>query len=203
MLRIGLTGGIGSGKTAVAELFAARGVPVVDADTIVHELMVPGSSTHRAIVAQFGSDLLTPNGEIDRSTLRTRVFDDKAKRLQLEAILHPQVRAILSERTASLLAPYAILVIPLLFETDQRDLVDRVLVVDVDEATQIARVQARSGLGRQAVESIMAAQLGRDARKLKADDIVVNDRDFGHLASEVDRLHARYLALARDARHKA
>ncbi|HEX9627129.1 MAG TPA: dephospho-CoA kinase [Acidiferrobacterales bacterium] len=197
MLHIGLTGGIGSGKTVVAELFAARGAPVIDADAIVHELMAPGSPAYEAIVDEFGTDMLTPGGEIDRARLRARVFDDTQARRRLEAILHPRVRAIMAERAARLDAPYVILVIPLLFEAGQRDLVDRALVVDADEATQIARVQARSGLDPDAIRRIMAAQLDREARRRQADDIIVNDRDFDHLAAQVERLHRSYLGMTK------
>jgi dephospho-CoA kinase len=197
MLRIGLTGGIGSGKTVVAELFAARGAPVIDADAIVHELMEPGTPAYEAIVGEFGTDVLTPGGEIDRAALRTRVFGDAQARRRLEAILHPRVRAVMAERAARLDAPYVILVIPLLFEAGQRDLVDRALVVDADEATQIARVQARSGLDPDTVRRIMAAQLDREARRRQADDVIVNDRDFDHLAAQVERLHGRYLEMAK------
>ncbi|MBU1190718.1 MAG: dephospho-CoA kinase [Gammaproteobacteria bacterium] len=197
MLRIGLTGGIGSGKSTVAELFAARGVPVIDADVIARELVAPGQPALAAIVAAFGSEILNAEGALDRSRLRERVFSDAKQRLQLEAILHPRIRAEMTTRITTLNAPYVMLVIPLLFEAAQTDMVDRVLVVDVSPEVQRERVAARDALSQQQIEAILTAQLDREHRIERADDVIDNSGDLAALEQQVDTLHRRYLALAK------
>nr|MDA8405114.1 dephospho-CoA kinase [Desulfobacteraceae bacterium] len=165
MLRIGLTGGIGSGKSTVADLFAAQGVPVIDAEVIARELVEPGQTALADIVAAFGAGVLDRQGRLDRVRLRDRVFNDPRHRERLEGILHPRIHAIMAERTAAQTTPYVLLVIPLLFEAEQRDLVDRVLVVDVPVALQRARVSARDQLPPEQIDAIRA--LGADPiRKL-------------------------------------
>lgn len=198
MLRVGLTGGIGSGKSTVAGLFAARGVTVIDADDIVHKLITPGSASHQEILAHFGNAVLSADGSgrLDRALLRARVFADPAERRRLEAILHPRVREEMLRQTLRARGPYVLLVIPLLFESGQRDLVDRVLVVDADAQTQIRRVQARGGLGEEEVGKILAAQMAPTERRALADDVIENNADLAHLEHEVARLHALYLTLA-------
>lgn len=196
MLRVGLTGGIGSGKSSVARLFAARGVPVIDADALAHELMSPAGAAFREIVERFGRAILDRAGGIDRRHLGERVFADPAERRALEAMLHPRIRAAMTERAGALAAPYAVLVIPLLVETGERAGVDRVLVVDCPEEEQIRRAAARDGRGADEVRSIMAAQATRAERLRQADDVIVNDRDLASLECEVERLHRSYLALA-------
>lgn len=196
MLRVGLTGGIGSGKSSVARLFAARGVPVIDADALAHELMSPAGAAFREIVERFGRAILDRAGDIDRRRLGERVFADPAERRALEAMLHPRIRAAMTERAGALAAPYAVLVIPLLVETGERAGVDRVLVVDCPEEEQIRRAAARDGRGADEVRSIMAAQAARAERLRQADDVIVNDRDLASLEREVERLHRYYLALA-------
>lgn len=195
MLRVGLTGGIGSGKSTVAGLFAARGVTVIDADEISHELVAPGSAALREIVADFGRTVLAADGTLDRAALRQRVFDNPTERRRLEAILHPRVREEMRRRVLQAAGPYVLLVIPLLFESGQRDLVDRVLVVDTETQAQIRRVQARSGLDDEAVRKILAAQIAPGERRARSDDVIENNADLAHLEREVARLHEKYMAL--------
>ena len=196
MLRIGLTGGIGSGKSTVAALFAACGVPVIDADIIARELVQPGQPALEEITAAFGREVLDEAGRLDRARLRDLVFADPARRERLEAILHPRIRAEMERRLAGCSAPYALLVIPLLFEAGHRDLVDRVLVVDLPEDQQRTRVIARDALPVGQIDAILAAQASRKQRHDGADDLIDNSRDPAALERQVDRLHARYLRLA-------
>lgn len=196
MLRIGLTGGIGSGKSTIANLFAARGVPVVDADAIARELVEPGKPALAEIVAAFGGDVVDAQGHLDRARLRARVFDDAHLRKRLEAILHPHIHAVMAERAAAQTTPYVLLVIPLLFEADQRGLVDRVLVVDVPTETQRARVSARDHLPPAQLDAILATQLDRQQRLARADDVIDNSGNAADLERQVDALHRHYLELA-------
>jgi dephospho-CoA kinase len=196
MLRVGLTGGIGSGKSTVARLFARHGVPVLDADAIAHELSAPGAAAFDDIVRRFGREILDASGRIARSQLAQRVFADAAERRALEAILHPLIRRELQARSQALTEPYCVLVIPLLVESGQRDLVDRVLVVDCPEDEQLRRASARDGRAAEEVRQIMSAQATRAARLAAADDMIANDRDLDHLEREVERLHRLYLSLA-------
>lgn len=197
MLRIGLTGGIGSGKSTVAAMFARRGVPVIDADEIARELSAAGTPAYQEIIAAFGQTALAADGELDRARLRALVFDDRAARERLETILHPRVRAEIATRLQRVQAPYCVVVVPLLLEAGQRDLVDRVLVVDLEEALQIERVAARSRLSAPQIRKIIAAQLPRETRLRFADDILVNAGDLAALETKVGTLHHQYLALAR------
>lgn len=197
MLGIGLTGGIGSGKSTVAELFARRGVPVIDTDVIARELVAPGQPALAEIVHDFGNELLNAHGQLDRAQLRQRVFEDPAARRRLESILHPRIRAAVQERVAALDAPYCLIVVPLLVETKFDELVDRVLVVDLDEEVQRERVSRRDGVSIDAVGRIMAAQASRSVRLAQADDVISNNGNVDDLERAVDRLHAQYLALAR------
>jgi dephospho-CoA kinase len=202
MYVVGLTGGIGSGKSTVAERFAARGVPVIDADVIARELVEPGQPGLAAIVAAFGTQVLTEQGRLDRARLRERVFADPVARRRLEAILHPAVRRRIEAQIETLDAAYCLVVVPLLFEADQADLADRILVIDTSPQMQIARVAKREGLDRAAVEAIMAAQLPRAERLRRAHDVLLNDGDLDRLDDGVAQLHARYERLAQEqARH--
>lgn len=201
MLVVGLTGGIGSGKSTAADAFAALGVPVIDTDVIARELTAPGAPALAAIRATFGDAVIAADGQLDRAALRRRVFADADDRRRLEALLHPRIRTRVDEALAAVgAAPYVLVVIPLLVETGAwRELLDRVLVIDCPRDLQIARVQARSGLDRAEVEAILAAQASREARRAAADDILVNTASHGALAAEVARLHRRYLELAATA----
>jgi len=198
MLRIGLTGGIGSGKSTISALFAAHGVPVIDADAIAHQLTLPGTPTAMQVLQLFGPDIAATAGGIDRQRLARRVFNDPVARAQLEEILHPLIRAEMRRHQNIIDAPYCLLVIPLLFETGQSDMVDRVLVVDVDEDSQIARVAARDGRSAAEIRAILSAQTGRAHRLKLADDVIANTGDLAALKAQVDALHRKYLALATD-----
>jgi dephospho-CoA kinase len=197
MLRIGLTGGIGSGKSTVAALFARRGIPVIDTDVIARELVGPRQPALAEIARELGDDLVTANGELDRGRLRQRVFDDPAARGRLEAILHPRIRAVVQQRLAALDTPYCLIVIPLLVETKFDEFIDRVLVVDADEEYQRERTSRRDGVSSDAVARIMAVQATRRERLARADDVISNSGRIEDLEPEIERLHARYLRLAR------
>jgi dephospho-CoA kinase len=194
---VGLTGGIGCGKSRAADLFAELGVTVVDTDAISRELTSASGEAVRAIEDAFGSSYVTADGSMDRAAMRKLVFGEPGAKARLEAILHPLIRAKARSLLGQARSPYAILVVPLLLETGAyRDVVDRVAVVDCDESQQIARVKARSGLAEDEVRSIMAAQIDREGRLAHADDVLNNDSDMSALRSEVERLHERYLAMA-------
>jgi dephospho-CoA kinase len=199
---VGLTGGIGSGKSAAADLFAAHGVAVVDTDAIAHALSKAGGAAMPAIRAEFGAAVVAADGALDRAAMRAIVFADESTktsaRKRLEAILHPLIRAESERQLAAAAAPYAMLVVPLLIESGSyRERVDRVAVVDCREETQIARVMSRNGLARAEVERILAAQATRAERLAAADDIIDNDGEIAALPPRIERLHADYLALAR------
>ena len=200
MFIVGLTGGIGSGKSTVADCFARLGVPVIDTDAIARELTGPDGAALEPIHAAFGESVMRADGTLDRAALRRLVFADDAARLQLETILHPRIRRAVEATLATLDAPYVVVVIPLLVETGAyHDLLDRVLVVDCPEATQIERVMARSGLTHDEVTAILAAQAGRAERLAAADDVIVNTGPPEALAVEVAALNGRYRALAGNA----
>ena len=198
MLRIGLTGGIGSGKTTVADMFANHGVPAIDADEIARALVAPYQPAYDEIIEAFGRDIVDGDGNIDRDKLRRLVFDDTQRRRELEAILWSRVRTEIHHQSVELDAPYCIIVIPLLIEADQLDLVERVLVVDLDEEKQVQRVGARSGFSEAEVGKIIAAQIERSERLRHADDVIENNAGMASLEAQVEKLHRRYLALARE-----
>jgi len=196
MLRIGLTGGIGSGKSTVARRFATHGITVIDADEIVHALSQPGETTLEAIVARFGPRSLTSDGHLDRDWLRQHVFANPEERRALEGILHPAVRAAMQAAASAASGPYCVLVIPLLLETGFTDLVDRILMVMAPREMRIARVAARSRLDRAQVEAIMASQASDEQRLAAADDVIDNDGDLSETDARVDALDRRYRELA-------
>jgi dephospho-CoA kinase len=195
---VGLTGGIGCGKSRATDIFAELGAAVVDTDVISRELTGPAGGAMRQIAREFGTEYVLADGSLDRARMRALVFGDASAKCRLEAILHPLIRDTSRERIAAANAPYVLLVVPLLLETDSyRDLTNRVLVVDCDEARQVERVMARSGLDEDEVRSIMQAQIARSERLARAEDVIDNDGDINHLRRQVERLHADYL---RDSR---
>ena len=197
MFVVGLTGGIGSGKSTVAGLFAELGVPVIDTDLIAHQLTEPGSEALDAIRARFSDAIMQENGTLDRAALRRIVFGNETARKQLETILHPRIRREVEHALDAVQAPYAMIVIPLLVETGgYDDLLSRVLVVDCPEALQIERVMSRSRFSREEVEAILAAQASRTQRLAAADDVILNTATQGALSTQVSVLHQRYLGLA-------
>lgn len=195
-LVVGLTGGIGSGKSAVANAFAAMGIDVTDTDALAHALTAPGERGYEAVLAAFGPDFRQTDGTIDRAALRRRVFADAAARARLEAILHPLIRAAARREVAAWTSPYGMLVVPLLLERGGPSGVDRVLVVDCLEDEQVRRVVARSGLTEADVRAIMATQLSRADRLARADDSLDNTGPLSAILPQVSALDLRYRALA-------
>jgi dephospho-CoA kinase len=194
---VGLTGGIGSGKSAAAQVFEELGATVIDTDAIAHALTLPGGAAIAPIRAAFGADYLTPEGALARARMRELVFADGAKKRLLESILHPMIRAQTNARVKAALSPYVVLMVPLLVESgDYRRRCQRILVVDCPEELQLERVAARSGLTALQVRAIMASQVTRAERLAAADDVIDNSRDLAQLRRQVETLHARYLQLA-------
>jgi dephospho-CoA kinase len=194
---VGLTGGIASGKSTAARRFAALGVPVIDADLAARAVVTPGSPGLAEVVRRFGTGIIEPGGALDRGALRRLVFTDPAARRDLEAILHPRIRVEMDRLAAAAAGPYLILAIPLLIEgRDARQRVDRVLVIDVDEAAQLARVMARDGSTEAEARAILSAQASRQDRLSQADDIIDNSGSLTDLACRVDERHAFYMQLA-------
>ncbi|MCP5408160.1 MAG: dephospho-CoA kinase [Chromatiaceae bacterium] len=194
MLVVGLTGGIGCGKSAVTDLFERLGVPVIDADKVARELVWPGQPALAQIVRRFGNHVLAADGSLDRAQLREIVFNDAQAREDLESILHPLIRRTMRQRLEVIHAPYAILSIPLLQETGQTAGVDRVLVVDCKEEVQIERVSRRDRTGPERVRAILAAQSSRESKLQIADDVIENSGPLEALEPQVEALHHRYLA---------
>jgi dephospho-CoA kinase len=195
-LRIGLTGGIASGKTTVAQRFMELGVPVIDADEAARAVVEPGKPGLAEVLKRFGSGVIAENGELDRRALRNLIFNDPGSRRDLEAILHPLIRADMEQSVKQAVGPYVVMAIPLLVEGTARDRVDRVLVVDVDEAVQLQRVMARDGCTDQQARAILASQASRSERLAAADDVLLNAGTVTDLRRAVDQLHERYLRLA-------
>jgi dephospho-CoA kinase len=196
MLVVALTGGIGSGKSTVARIFAELGAPVIDADLVAREVVAPGSPALAEIGSAFGPEVLDDTGRLHRENLREMVFSDAAARRRLESIMHPRIRETMVRRLSDLDAPYAILVIPLLLETGQNELGDRTLVVDLPESLQIERVKQRDRLEDARIKTILAAQCDRSTRLSAADDVIDNQGDAEKLREQVEKLHRRYVALA-------
>jgi dephospho-CoA kinase len=194
---VGLTGGIGSGKSAAADCFAAHGISVVDTDAIAHELTGADGDAMPALRAEFGRDVAAADGALDRSRMRRLAFADPAVRRRLEGILHPMIRELAGERCRQATSPYVILAVPLLVESGTyRERCDRVVVVDCPESLQISRVMTRNGLGETDVRAILATQATREQRLAAADDVLANDSDLATLKAQIDDLHQRYLRLA-------
>jgi dephospho-CoA kinase len=197
-LLIALTGGIASGKSAVANLFAELGVPVIDTDQLARDVVEPGTPALREIVDAFGARVLDESGRLDRARMRERVFADAADRKRLEAITHPAIRAELTRRSAAAGGAYQVHVIPLLVERARADDYDRVLLVDCPEEVQAQRLMARDGSDAAQVRQMLAAQATREARLAAADDVIVNTGTPDDLRGFVDTLHQNYLLIARN-----
>lgn len=197
MFVVGLTGGIGSGKTAASDYLASLGITVVDADLASRVIVEPGQPALAAIEARFGAEVIAADGTLDRRALRERVFTDPEQRKALEAITHPAIGAEIMRQLQASRSPYTVLVSPLLLETSQHRMAQRILLIDVPEALQVARTTSRDEVPAAQVEAIMAAQMPREEKRGRADDIVVNDGDLSHLQAQLDTLHARYLEMAR------
>mgnify|MGYP002277826505 CR=1 FL=1 len=196
MLRIGLTGGIGSGKSSAAEIFSELGITVIDADEIAHRLTGPGQPVLRAITRHFGENILNNDGSLNRQALRELVFSDNGKRRELEDIMHPVILAEMKKQTAALEDPYCILMIPLLIETAQQATVDRILVVDCPEDRQIQRVLQRDDMTEKQARSILDTQATREKRLEMADDVLYNNTDNKEtLKEQVCQLHRKYLEI--------
>jgi dephospho-CoA kinase len=195
-LLIALTGGIASGKSAVAEMFAELGVPVLDTDQIARDVVVPGRPALEQLVAEFGPQILDAQGRLDRARMRERVFGDPEQRRKLEAIMHPAIREELARRSAEAGGDYQVHVIPLLVETGRPDAYDRVLVVDCPESAQIERLLARDGTSREQAEQILAAQASRADRLNTAHDVIENTGTLADLRRFVQILHRNYALLA-------
>ena len=197
--RVALTGGIASGKSTVADLFAALGVPVIDTDVIAREVVEPGRPALAQVAEAFGADVLDAGGCLDRKRMRERIFADADARRRLQAILHPAIRAEMERQSQAAGGPYQVLVIPLLAEGGRRDHVDRVLLVDVPEELQIQRVMWRDGVSHQQAQASLDAQATRAQRLEMADDVLRNTGRVDDLREQVAKLHQRYLALAASA----
>jgi dephospho-CoA kinase len=196
-LRIGLTGGIASGKTMVTQRFAELGVPVIDADVASRNVVEPGKPGLAQVVQQFGVGVLDANGQLDRRALRDLIFKDSSLREALDAILHPLIRAEMEREAAQSQGPYVVMAIPLLVEGgSSAKRVDRVLVVDADETLQKARLKARDGSSEEQACAILSSQASRAARLASADDVLLNTGTVAELRQSVDRLHEKYLQLA-------
>lgn len=196
MLRIGLTGGIGSGKSTVCRLFAELGVPIIDADDIAHALVAPGQPALARLTAAFGPEIIDPQGNLNRALLRKRIFNDRKELHRLELILHPLILNRMHRQLERLESSYVIIAIPLLLEKGWQSEVDRILVVDADETLQLERTIKRDSISEEAVKRIMLTQVSRQQRLDAADDIIHNDGELDALRLQVEYLHGRYLELA-------
>ena len=199
MFRVGLTGGVACGKTTVAEIFASLGAGIVDTDAIARDVVAPGSAALAEIAAEFGAEVIDDSGNLDRATMRRLVFADVARREALEQILHPRIREATLAQIDALQAPYALVVVPLLFETGFDELVDRSVVVDCPVETQLARLQSRDDVDEQTALGMLAAQLDRQSRVARGDDVIDNGGDRTTTRAQVEALHQRYLRLASDS----
>lgn len=196
MLKIGLTGGIASGKSTVCRLFAQYGIPIIDADVIARQLVEPKQEAYNEIVHTFGDDICLPNGKLNRQYLRKLIFSDDNAKHQLEMILHPRIRLQLFEQTNGLNAPYCILAIPLLIEAEMTELVDRVLLIDTDLALQLTRLSERDNISLDDAQLMINSQVNRLQRLACADDVISNNNGPENLNKQVDKLHKKYLSLA-------
>lgn len=202
-LRIGLTGGIASGKSTVTQRFAELGIPIIDADVAARNVVEPGKPGLEQVVRRFGRGVLDTNGSLDRRALRALIFEDAGSRHALDAILHPLIRADMEHQAADAKGPYLVMAIPLLIEGGKaHERVHRVLVVDADEATQMQRVQARDGSSATQARAILASQASRAQRLAAADDVLLNTGSVADLRQAVDALHEKYLHLAQTSPYR-
>jgi len=197
--RVGLTGGIASGKSTAAKFFGALGVPIIDTDQLARDVVEPGQPPLERLVERFGAGILTEDGHLDRPALRNIVFSDPMARADLEALTHPAIGAAVEARSAEVGGIYQILVLPLLVEKNLGSQLNRVLVVDCDEELQIRRVQARDGSTLEQARAILNAQASRTSRLKAAHDVIKNEGDMSAVRDQVEQLHARYLELAQQA----
>lgn len=197
-LNIGLTGGIGSGKSTVARLFSEFGAPVIDADLISHQLTQVGTPAFKKIIEHFGKTLLNTDGSLNREKLKKIIFNAPEKKQWLEKLLHPVIRTHMTQQMEKIDYPYCILMIPLLAEVQPHPMVDRVLVVDIDPATQIQRVLLRDNMTKEQATKIIAAQASREARLVLADDVITNEGSLDELRAQVKVLHEKYLIILHD-----
>ena len=195
-LIIGLTGGIGSGKTAASDYIASKGIQVVDADQVARQVVEPGKPALDAIRERFGAQVILPDGQLDRALLREIVFADPDARRALEAITHPAIGVEILRQLQAADSPYALLVSPLLLETNQHQMAQRILLIDVPEELQLARTSIRDEVPESQVRNIIAVQMSRKDKRSRADDIVVNDGSLEALHDKLDQLHQQYLTLA-------
>jgi dephospho-CoA kinase len=196
VFRVGLTGGIASGKSTAAKFFGALGVPILDSDQVARDVVEPGQPPLERLVQRFGASILTPDGHLDRPALRDIIFSDPKARADLEELTHPAIGAAMEARSASAGGPYQILVIPLLVEKNLRSHVDRVLVVDCAQELQLRRLRARDHSTARQAQAILDAQAPRAVRLKAADDVITNDADMSAVQRQVETLHTRYLELA-------
>jgi dephospho-CoA kinase len=195
-LKIGLTGGIGSGKTAASEFFSELGVPVIDADVISRELLQPDTEATRQVIEEFGADIVSGGNSIDRAKLRQLIFQNPIARKKLESIIHPMVRAAIARKISDVTWPYCIVVIPLLFEAGQQDLVDRILVIDIPTRLQIARAAHRDQTSTAAIQQIIGSQTPASERRARADDIIDNTGQLEDLKNRIIELDRFYRKLS-------
>lgn len=198
MFVIGLTGGIGSGKSTVAALFEKKGITVIDTDQLARDVTKPGTFALKKMVEYFGVSILHKDGQLDRSLLRTIVFNDAQKRKWLEKLLHPLIREELQKNINNVHSSYCIVIIPLLFETEKNPIINRILVVDSPENLQIQRAVKRDQSSEHEIKKIIESQIDREKRKLGADDVILNDGSLEDLEREVSRLHVLYSSLSRE-----
>ena len=195
MLKIGLTGGIGSGKSAAGKYFAKLNIPVIDADEIVHELLKPNTPIYKRIILHFGKNILTNKKTLDRKKLRQLVFHNKKERIWLEKLIHPYVRTEMTKRTKSLKSPYCVMAIPLFFETKSPPKVDRILIIDCPKKTQIKRIRERNQHTINQIKAILATQISRTERIKQANDVIRNTGTLNELKKMIKKLHNYYLSL--------
>jgi dephospho-CoA kinase len=203
VLRIGLTGGIASGKTLVADMFAELGIPIIDTDKIARQVVARGHPALAEVAAEFGAEILTPEGELDRASLRRIVFQDESLRRRLETIVHPRIREMTLQASETAGGPYQVLVVPLLIESGFQQLVDRILVVDCPESIQRERLLVRDNETPEQVKRMMDAQLSRTRRLEAATDVIDNSGTLNALRRQVETLHRKYLDICGDASGRA